>query len=96
MNSYSHVFMTEQDAIENLNHAFKHGFCVSNLTCQKAIEALNRQIPKDPVQSPMQTYLCPICEKEVKPKVNVGEYSIDADKHCSECGQALKWDDVNP
>lgn len=64
---------------------------------QKALEALDRQIPKKPDFEGVEydylgdiiydTWVCPCCEER---------YEVDYDnyKYCPNCGQALDWSDT--
>lgn len=82
--------MTELKAIEWQN-AFRRTYKgnpmdgEANQACDMAIDALEKQIPKKPIKiqtSPKRFYYaCPICENRQDRQ----------EKHCYECGQALKW-----
>lgn len=60
---------------------------------EKAVQALEKQIPKKPVKSENQvvryvnTYYCPIC--------NLGITGTNIAKWCYHCGQKLDWSDEN-
>ena len=53
----------------------------------KAIEALEKQIPK----KPYDTVHCPLC------KIEVELQPIDTEQvtYCLHCGQAIDWSDIN-
>ena len=53
----------------------------------KAIEALEKQIPK----KPYDTVCCPLC------KIEVELQPIDTEQvtYCLHCGQAIDWSDIN-
>ena len=53
----------------------------------KAIEALEKQIPK----KPYDTVYCPLC------KIEVELQPIDTEQvtYCLHCGQAIDWSDIN-
>ena len=53
----------------------------------KAIEALEKQIPK----KPYDTVHCPLC------KIEVELQPVDAEQvtYCLHCGQAIDWSDIN-
>ena len=53
----------------------------------KAIEAIEKQIPK----KPYDTVHCPLC------KIEVELQPIDAEQvtYCLHCGQAIDWSDIN-
>ena len=54
---------------------------------RKAIEALEKQIPK----KPYDTVRCPLC------KIEVELQPIDTEQvtYCLHCGQAIDWSDIN-
>lgn len=95
--------MTEKEAIKVIRKEL-HSFCESsgidcfNSDCEnckiivayeKAIKALEKQIPKKPkneytdnLDITTESPACPVC----------GNQSIDeTNKYCSDCGQALDW-----
>ena len=53
----------------------------------KAIEALEKQIPK----KPYDTVHCPLC------KIEVELQPVDTEQvtYCLHCGQAIDWSDIN-
>ena len=51
----------------------------------KIIEALVKQIPRKPIKS--YSYKCPCCGNEVF------SYDVRKQKFCSECGQAILWEE---
>ena len=69
----------------------------NELARQKALEALDKQIPKKPDFEGdgydylgdiiYDTWICPCCEEH---------YEVDYDnyKYCPNCGQALDWSDT--
>lgn len=80
--------MTEHEAIE-WQKAFKRTYKgvpkEVDTACNMAIEAIEKQIPKNPIR--IQTglkrfyYACPVCENRQDRQ----------EKHCYECGHALDW-----
>lgn len=55
--------------------------CIQCNAYEKAIEALEKQIPKTPIPYTDWKYKCPSCENQ---EINYLEH------HCV-CGQALQW-----
>ena len=56
----------------------------------KAIEAIEKQIPKKPLHM-HKNYYCPIC-KEDGWILWDDAVPNDMDKYCGKCGQALDWE----
>ena len=56
----------------------------------KAIEALEKQIPKKPLHI-HKNYYCPIC-KEDGWMLWDDAITNDMDKYCGKCGQAIDWE----
>ena len=60
------------------------------LARQKALEALEKQIPKKIIRksknAPLENIKCPNCQREID-AMNIVNY-------CTYCGQALDWSDV--
>lgn len=82
--------MTESEAIEGLgilnnglNEAFVNADELSE-ALQMAIQALEKQIPKKPIDRCMYEE-CPTC----------GNVEIVFCQHCPDCGQKLDWSDEN-
>ena len=79
--------ITAKSAIECLKkhkEERKHDFIVLTGAVDKAIEALERQIPRKPIIKE-ELYHCPKCN-------DAGAIIYD-DKYCSVCGQALDWNE---
>lgn len=74
----------------------------------KAIEALEKQIPKKPVKRPFDcselkgksyyenydNFLCPSCKKRIISNINGGWVAGRRQKYCDKCGQALDWEGI--
>ena len=62
----------------------------------KAIEAVEKQIPKKPRQintAAIQRYECPICSHYlISYHEKVGFYQGFQDEYCCRCGQRLDWE----
>ena len=59
----------------------------------KAIEALEKQIPKKPLHM-HKNYYCPVC-KEGGWILWDDAIPNDIDNYCGKCGQAIDWSDIN-
>ena len=59
----------------------------------KAVEAIERQIPKKPLHM-HKNYYCPICKED---GWILWDDAIpnDMDNYCGKCGQAIDWSDIN-
>lgn len=81
--------MTVQEAIEKLkyikyigNGEQEYKKCSESIAIDMAIEALEKQIPKKPIEDHTFDF-CPVCS-----------YSVDyLRNYCKECGQKLDWGD---
>ena len=62
--------------------------------CYKKIrDALEKQIPKKPIEYSYPWAVCPICGGSVSLE-NVQEYLVNKETtYCEHCGQALDWGD---
>lgn len=79
--------MTHEEAIKQLNSVAIYHFdkCTTN-AIDLAIDALDKQIPKKPIEKfafsdDIEAGLCPLCNEGVNEEMNF----------CSYCGQALEW-----
>ena len=79
--------MTYEEAIKQLNSVAIYHFdkCTTN-AIDLAIDALDKQIPKKPIEKfafsdDIEAGLCPLCNEGVNEEMNF----------CSYCGQALEW-----
>ena len=83
--------MTNKEAIETINIAMAEvewDYPMDyTIAFEKAIEALEKQIPKKPVNNYEDKWFeCPVCG------LVVGTYYSIGEKHHCECGQALDYD----
>ena len=90
--------MTPQEAIEAIRlkdihiesgairiTAFFQGLSVAK-------EALEKQIPKKPIQTSQPCfYWCPHCGSAIKKRI---EHSVRIIENCPFCGQVLDWSDI--
>ena len=91
--------MIESEAIKNLkdilSECTESGEAVCYITdvdapaLEMAIKALEKQIPKKPIENDTygEYYKCPICNKYIVDNFGCGY------KFCRECGQAIDWSD---
>lgn len=102
--------MTEKEAIEtlqekSLERCEAFGFdcgncdkCEVTIAYDMAIKALEKQIPKKPIDvcTPVVTWgLCPICKGELNKLGNRPNRVFESTKYCPDCGQALDWSDTD-
>lgn len=60
---------------------------------RKAIEAVEKQIPKKPLENEPTWAVCPNCKGSIH-KDNIWEHIVEGDTtFCEHCGQALDWSD---
>lgn len=60
-----------------------------------AIKALEKQIPKKPINVEKHYYECPRCKQDLGvSNDDIFVYEIPIPMYCSECGQALDWSDT--
>lgn len=67
---------------------------VSNLVVAKIVEALEKQIPKKPIDDRYPWAICPVCGGSIHLE-NVQEHIQNKEiTYCEHCGQALDWSDT--
>lgn len=59
--------------------------------CRKAIEALDKQIPKKPIPQDEDCLECPNCDSFIGYASECKDENYQVD-YCSNCGQAIKWE----
>lgn len=60
-----------------------------------AIEALEKQIPKKPINVEKHYYECPCCKRDLGISVDdIFVYDEPKPQYCNDCGQALNWGDT--
>lgn len=57
---------------------------------ETAIQALEKQIPKKPIEEKKWLFSCPNCGSG-----NVEEWCLNRHNCCPDCGQALDWSEEN-
>lgn len=79
--------MTNEEALNWFKDDLKNGKCSDECSqcnaMEKAIEALEKQIPEKPKEDGW--LYCPICGRDVL---------MDRFDYCPDCGQALDWSDT--
>ena len=88
--------MTAQE-IDRIQCAIRHiqtAVDVDPWAVEIAVEALKKQVPKKP-KVPIDTWVCPVCGRDVEYQVMLGENIIFGGQHdyCPKCGQAIDWSD---
>ena len=85
--------MNNETAIKNLN-AMKMNYdqrdkrSIPIRTINMAIEALEKQIPKEPIKLKAMTYKrCPVCKNNV-------ENLMEQHGYCPSCGQNIGWEEL--
>lgn len=93
--------MTNQEAIEALKSekrmvksiAHSYGLAIASnqdmLAFDKAIEALEKQIPQQPIDDDWEWYKCPKCKHDFE---DVFKTDVCKPHYCSNCGQAISWE----
>ena len=63
-----------------------------SIAFEKAIEALEKQIPKRAISTYKENYKCPTCESYIDiTDDDLYVYEIIPPAYCPNCGQALDW-----
>lgn len=78
--------MTYKEALEHLKlYEYWADFSWMDEVAELAIEAIEKQIPKKPLNHKHIYYICGICGAIVKLDMN----------YCNKCGQAIDWSKYN-
>ncbi len=85
--------MTEQEAIEIVSkekaYMDAHAGRSQSEALGMAIEALEKQIPKEP-ENNISMHICPTCKgMDIEQYHELG--GVTYLKHCPDCGQAIDW-----
>ena len=81
--------ITTEDWIEYKNNATKYLEMHTQYATRKAIQiAIEKQIPKKPLDFGDESYLCPCCKRNNFYK----GIHLDKQNYCDYCGQAIKWE----
>ena len=109
-NEYLEMPWSIEDTIENLNEIkenFKVILINKNLDGKasddvkelefdfdRAINALEKQIPKKPINYDKHYYKCPYCEQDLSvDDDSIYIYEDTMPNYCTNCGQRLDWSD---
>ena len=66
-----------------------------SIAFEKAIEALEKQIPKRAISTYKENYKCPTCESYIDiTDDDLYVYEIVPPEYCPNCGQALDWSET--
>mgnify|MGYP001352512549 CR=1 FL=1 len=78
--------MRIEEAISHYKYGISHDIFSHPVTtyAQMAVEALEKQIPKEPIYKENGNIECPSCNCE----------ALRYHNYCWNCGQALKWGDA--
>lgn len=91
--------MTYKKALNDLKRQVEHfengtEFSYSLPPLKVAIKALEKQIPKKPIDDRYPWCICPVCGGSIYLK-NVQEHiQCQETTYCEHCGQALDWSDT--
>ena len=83
--------ITYLDALENMKTNLKEfeklglKHTTATLPIQKAIEALEKQVPKMVITDLNGFVRCPCCEQHIR-------YKAHESRFCYHCGQAIEWE----
>ena len=92
--------MTKNEAIKKLKQHFEylkrawkpHPDYETMDAIGYAISALEKQIPKKPIENDTNSFGCPCCKYDLKTDTGnpFGDYFL---RHCDKCGQMIDWSD---
>ena len=89
--------ITAKSAVECLKkhkEERRHDFIVLTGAVDKAIEALEKQIPKKPQANGKYNFNCPNCNGDLGiEREDIFVYGMTPPAMCERCGQALDWSD---
>ena len=87
--------MTNQQAIEIIKRLTvglgENGYVLK--ANAMAIEALEKQIPKQPIIENLSPAICPTCGKRLSEDLGDGYYQHWESLEYCDCGQKLKWEE---
>ena len=88
--------MTHEEAIERIKCILKNNsFTKADKNALKlTIEALEKQIPKKPVENRYPWTICPSCAGSVYIEKVQEHIMNNENTYCEHCGQALDWSDA--
>ena len=82
--------MTSEEAIRTIKHDLRWKLLkdYQQDVADMAISALEKQIPKKPIEKSPWVYHCPSCDSQDIEDVFIKKFNF-----CLDCGQALDWSD---
>jgi hypothetical protein len=89
--------MTYERAIEILNPEHReHYESIEpvNEACRMGIQALEKQIPKNPIADRYPWCICPVCGGSIYVEKVQEHIQENETTYCEHCGQALDWSDT--
>ena len=85
--------MTYEEAIIDIRENIQP--TVGGKSLDIAISAIEKQIPKKPINVEKHYYECPCCEHDLGVSDDdIFVYKNHTSVYCSNCGQALDWSDT--
>lgn len=87
--------MEESEAIRELHKIRPRGGIIPQKRAEAldvAIQALEKQIPKKPIENDTNSFDCPCCKYDLKTDTGnpFGDYFLS---YCDNCGQKIDWSD---
>lgn len=87
--------MTNEEAINTIEHGCVYRDKRGGEALEIAVIALEKQIPKKPINVEKHYYECPCCKQDLGVSDDdIFVYENHTPMYCSNCGQALDWSDT--
>lgn len=86
--------MTPQEAIKTLKREYLGDSEYMELAKQMGAKALEKQIPKKPLENRYPWCVCPACAGSVYVEKVQEHIQNNENTYCEHCGQALDWSDT--
>lgn len=85
--------MTNEEAIIDIRKNIQP--IIGGKSLDIAISAIEKQIPKKPLNVEKHYYKCPYCKQDLGiSEDDIFVYEMPTPMYCSNCGQALDWSDT--
>lgn len=85
--------MTNEEAIIDIRENIQP--IIGGKSLDIAISAIEKQIPKKPLNVEKHYYKCPCCKQDLGVSDDdIFVYENPTPMYCSKCGQALDWSDI--
>lgn len=85
--------MTNEEAIIDIRENIQS--IIGGKSLDIAISAIEKQIPKKPLNVEKHYYKCPCCKQDLGiSEDDIFVYEMPTPMYCSNCGQALDWSDT--